>query len=289
MSTAKSPRTVKGAARLAGHEVHQATKNPWIKALTRYGYFARGVVFATIGFLALALAAGKPGTLTDQNGALVTLAAQPFGRILLIAIVVGLSGFALWGFIRAIFDPLGRGNDKKGIIERIGFLTSGISYSALVAPFMQVILSGRRAASMSQSKTTQDIAGRILAMPFGPWLVGLIGLLVIGWGLGQVRVSYTASFKKDFEASKMNAVQEKWMIRLGRVGISTRGLVYTLMGFFFLQAALRADPKQAIGLDGALQVLANQPGAALLLVVAAIGLIVFGFYSVLCALWIEVD
>ena len=142
--------------------------NSWLKWLTRFGYFARGVLFAVIGFLALEVALGKPGgNLTDQGGALRSLAGQPFGRLLLIAMVIGLIGFSLWGFVRALFDPQDRGRDRKGVIARLGYVISGVSYGALVFPFVQLILGSDSAPAKTQTQTTQDMTAQILANPLG--------------------------------------------------------------------------------------------------------------------------
>jgi hypothetical protein len=278
----------KGAIQKAVSKGDRATQNPWMKALTRYGYFARGILFLVIGFLALQVASGKQGNLTDQGGALATIAAQPFGRILLIVMVAGLIGFSLWGFIRAIFDPLDSGHDEKGILTRIGFVVSGISYGALVYPFLQLILGTGSAPAKSQTQTTQDVTAQILAQPFGPWLIGAIGLLVIGWSLSQLYLAYTAKFVKMFKTSEMNATEKTWIKDAGRIGIGARALVFALIGFFLIQAALNVDPKQAIGLDGALLKLAQQPQGPVLLAAAAIGLMIFGIYSILSARWLEV-
>ena len=266
----------------------RATQNPWMKALTRFGYFARGILFVVIGLVALQVASGKQGNLTDQTGALAAIAAQPFGRILLIAMVAGLIGFSLWGFVRAIFDPLDSGHDKKGILARMGFVISGISYGALVYPFLQLILGTGSVPAKSQTQTTQDVTAQILAQPFGPWLIGAVGLLILGWSLGQLYLAYTAKFLKEFKTSEVNAAEKKWIKDAGRIGISARGLVFALIGFFLIQAAVNVDPKQAIGLDGALLKLIQQPQGSLLLAVAAIGLMVFGVYSILSARWLEV-
>jgi hypothetical protein len=289
MANAKALAAQKPTKANVGDKMGDATRNRWMKALTRYGYFARGILFATVGFLALQVALGNSSTIKDQNGALAAIAAQPFGRVLLIVIVAGLIGFSLWGFIRAIFDPLDRGHDKQGIVERAGFVISGISYGALVYPFVQLILGSSSAAPKTQTQTTQDVTAQVLAQPFGPWLIGSVGLLVIGWGLGQVYLAYTAKFQKDFEPGKMNATEKEWMVMSGRVGIGARGLVFALIGFFLIQAALHADAKQAIGLDGALLKLAQQPEGTLLLIAAAAGLIVFGVYSMLSARWLQVS
>lgn len=278
------------AARKTGANGEQVVHNKWMKGLERFGYFARGVLFMIIGFLALQAALGKPGgNLTDQNGAMAAVAAQPFGKLLLIAMVIGLIGFSLWGFVRAIFDPLGRGSDRKGIIARLGYFISGVSYGTFVFPFLQLVLGAGSGPTKSQTQATQDVTAQILAQPFGLLLIAAVGLLVIVWSAAQLYTAYTGKFVKDFKTSEMTAAEKKSTLIAGRIGIGARGVVFALIGFFLIQAALRFDPKQVVGLDGALWKLTQQPEGAVLLGVVAIGLMFFGVYSMLSARWLAVD
>ena len=278
------------AARKSGAKGEPVVHNKWMKGLERFGYFARGVLFIIIGFLALQVALGKPGgNLTDQNGAMAAVAAQPFGKLLLIAMVIGLIGFSLWGFVRAIFDPLDRGHDRKGIISRLGYVVSGVSYGALVFPFLQLVLGAGSAPAKSQTQTTQDVTAQILAQPFGAVLIAAVGVMVMVWSAAQLYTAYTGKFVKDFKTSEMTAAEKKWTLSAGKIGIGARGVVFALIGFFFIQAALHVDPKQAVGLDGALWKLTQQPEGTVLLGVVAIGLMFFGVYSMLSARWLAVD
>lgn len=86
----------------------------------------------------------------------------------------------------------------------------------------------------------------------------------------------------------MSHEEEEWVRQIGRIGIGARGLVFALIGAFLVQAALQRDANQARGLDGALAALAQWPGGPWLLTFAALGLIVFGLYSILCARWMDV-
>src|SRR5512135_3671617 len=134
MATFDMKQRTKSQAKQTGRQLSHAAANPWVERLARFGYLMRGVVYATIGVLALQLALGTGGKATTQSGAIALLGSQPFGKILLILMVVGLASYALWGFVRAIFDPLHRGNDSKGIVARIGFAFSGLSYGILTIP-----------------------------------------------------------------------------------------------------------------------------------------------------------
>src|ERR1700730_13547728 len=113
-------------------EVKQAAANPQIELLERLGYVVRGVLYVVMGFLALRIALAVPGgKATDLSGSLVWLIGNPLGKFVLIVAIIGLVAYAIWGFVRAIYDPLHRGRDAKGIMARLGFVTSAVSYLAI--------------------------------------------------------------------------------------------------------------------------------------------------------------
>jgi uncharacterized membrane protein YidH (DUF202 family) len=127
-----------------------------------------------------------------------------------------------------------------------------------------------------------------MAQPFGPWLVGLVGLIGIAGGLGQIAQGVTTDFKKDFKLGEMSPTERTAFTWIGRAGLVARGVVFAMLGFFLVQAALNTDPNRAKGLDGALQTLVQQPFGPWLLGLVALGLIAFGLYSLLSARWIQV-
>ena len=77
----------------------------------------------------------------------------------------------------------------------------------------------------------------------------------------------------------------KIVTRLGQIGGIARGLVFATIGVFLVIAAKDANPKQAKGIDSALRALAHTPLGPWLLVVVAIGLMMFGVYSWCEARW----
>ena len=268
-------------------EAKRVSQNPWTQNLIRLGYVGRGLVFAAIGLIAVQVALGHGGQPKDQPGALAYMAQQPFGKALLVIVVLGLVGYSLWGFIRAILDPLNRGNKPTGILSRIGFAISGVSYALLLIPAIQ-ILQGANGQPQSSTQKTQDITAQLMQQPWGPWAVALVGLAVIGWALSQLVIAYTGKFEHDFKSHVMTPLERQWAEPIGKIGISARALVFLLIGGFFIQAGLQHNPQQAKGLDGALQALAQWSGGPWLLLLAALGLLVFGIYSILAARWMDV-
>src|SRR6184192_1911059 len=124
--------TAHKVARRARATTRKTAANPALELLERAGYVIRGVLYAAMGTFALGLALGLGGTATDQSGSLRILTGGPAGNVMLFAVVIGLSAYSIWGFVRAFYDPLHRGKDPAGIAERLGFAWSGIAYAAIV-------------------------------------------------------------------------------------------------------------------------------------------------------------
>lgn len=285
MATFNIEQQAKSKAKQTGRQLSHAAANPWVERLARFGYLVRGLVYATIGVLAVQLAIGTGGKATTQSGAIAMLGSQPFGKGLLILIVLGLASYSLWGFVRAIFDPLHRGNDSKGIVARIGFAFSGLSYGLLIIPPLQSLMN--KGGSQSGANPA-DISLLLFNLPFGTWLVVGLGLFWIGVGLGQLYTAYKRDFEKDFQFNKMSAAERKWATRLGQIGYAARGIVFAVIGTIIVQAAQTHNPAQPQGFDAALLKLAQAPNGTLLLGGVALGLIAFGIFSAFCARWIKV-
>jgi multisubunit Na+/H+ antiporter MnhC subunit len=254
----------------------QAAAHPWVEKLARFGFVAKGSVYAVVGLLAAQTAFGAGGKKTDTQGALQTIVTQPFGKFLLGLVAIGLLGYALWRLVEAIMDPENKGTDAKGIIQRLGYAGNGLIYAALALTAVKILMG----TGGGSSNTQRDGTARLLAQPFGQWLVGTIGAIVIGVGFYQFYEAYTAKFRQKFKLHEMSETEKIWATRSGRFGLAARGVVFSIIGFFLIQAARQANPNQTKGLGGALEALAQQPYGPWLLGLVAIGLIAYGFYYI---------
>lgn len=247
----------------------------WVERLARLGYAAKGIVYAIIGVLAVQAAFTGGGKTTDAQGALSTVAAQPFGKFLLVLLTIGLIGYVIWRFTQAIKDPEHKGDDAKGLARRLGYAISGLIYVGLAFSAMGLIWGAGNGGS---DNTSQDWTARVLAQPFGQWLVGLAGAFTIGLGFSQFYKAYKAKFRKEMKLHEMSATEETWATRIGRFGEAARGVVFVIIGFFLIQAARQSDAQEVRGLDGALQSLAQQPYGPWLLGIVALGLVAYGIH-----------
>ena len=268
----------------AGTVARRTASSPWLEFLERVGYVARGVLYVVMGGLALGLALGVGGKATDQSGSLATLAGGSVGKAMVLIFVVGLGAYSIWGFVRAVFDPLHRGDDPPGIAERLGFAWSGIAYAGLTLFALELFVGTARVGSQD---STQATISRILAYPAGHWAVTGIGLVSIAIGLWQFVEAYTARFKKDMKREEMTQAEEKFMVGMGRFGFFARGITFTLVGWFVFQAGLHRDPAQVRGFSGAFMFLLSQPYGHLLLGVVALGFVALGMHSLAAARWMR--
>jgi hypothetical protein len=256
-------------ARAAREGVIRSSGFEW---LSRSGFVARGLIYAIIGVLALKLAIGHGGKLTNQQGALHTVAHQPFGEVLLTLVAIGLGGYALWRFVRAAMGRGPEGSDSG--LERVAALASGLVYLGMCVIAVRILM-GSPSSSASPDKTTAGVFG----WPAGTWIVAAAGLVLIGVGLYQGYRGVTKDFLADSKTEEMGPLVRTWIGWIGLVGHLARMVVFTLAGAFLIKAAVDYDPKAAVGIDGALAKLLHEPYGPLLLGIVAAGLIAFATYS----------
>jgi len=241
--------------------------------LARAGFVARAVVYVTVGVLALKLAFGLGGTPADQRGALHAVAHQPFGRFLLTLVAIGLGGYSLWRLVRAAIGHGPEGSDTG--FERVAAFASGISYGALCALAIEILVGTGGGSAGNPKKSTAGILG----WPGGVWIVGIAGGVMIGVALYLGYRGLTRKFLDDSKVEEMGPEMRKWIGRIGMIGHLARMVVFGLIGIFLIKAAIDYNPNKAVGLDGALAKLAHNSYGPLLLGIVATGLIAFGLYS----------
>lgn len=264
--------------------VKRAAANPLLELMERLGYAVRGALYSVMGLLALGIALGVgAGQATDLSGSLVFLISNPLGKLVLVVVIVGLTAYSLWGFTRAIYDPLHRGKGAGGYAARLGFISSAVSYAAIVFFALQLLLGSGGPSGEGTRKTITSV----LTHPGGGLVTVIIGLVIIGIGLGQFLEAYRATFKEDLKAAEMTASERENAIRLGRFGMFARGVIFLVIGWFVVQAGIHHDPAQVQGFGGAFLFLLGQPFGRVILGIVALGLVALGLHSFACARWIR--
>jgi hypothetical protein len=268
------------------HDVHRLPhpeRPKWIDGLARFGLVIRGIIYFVPGVFALRWSLGRQREPMSQSSAIELVGHQPLGRVLLVAVAIGLAGYAAWGLIRAFSDPQRRGHTLPGIAQRIGYAMSAIAYLGMLLATIRLLTR-----DPGQAGLKQDWITRLLAHPFGGIVVAGVGMCwIFGSGIAQIVMGWRKSFESDLMVERMSDVERRWAIGLGRVGLVSRGFVFTLIGVLIVAAALHVRPQSSSGLEGALLELASQTFGRTLLGAAGIGLMAFGLYSASCARWMR--
>jgi hypothetical protein len=288
-------RTVDGTQEELRHPARKARQDAqsgrgWYSWLARIGLVAKGVSYGIVGLLAAELALGRGGEATSRQGALATLADDPLGKVLLIALAVGFAAYAIWRFVQAFAEREDNGEATgaaKTWGKRVGYIGRGAIYAGLT--FTTVKLLTGSGGGESQTEHTRQGTATVLDWPAGRWIVGLAGLAIAGAGAWNLYRGLGRKFEKRWRTGKMSETERRWGGWAGIAGHLARAVVFGLIGVFLVKAAIQHDPSEAIGLDGALRKLASTTYGPYLLGLTALGLICYGVYCLVDARYRDVS
>ena len=262
----------------------------WYAWLARGGLVAKGVSFGIVGVLAIGVAVGTGGKTASRQGALQTLAQHTWGKVLLVLLAIGFAAYAIWRFVQAFAERGDDGDEREAAKKwgkRAGYVGRGLIYAGLTFTSVKILTGS--GGGQSQNQQAHKTTAAIFDWPAGRWLVGAIGLCIIAAGLWNFYRGITRRFERQWRTNEMTAAERKWGGRIGVAGHLARGVVFSLIGIFVTKAAIDYDPKDAIGLDGALQKLGHASYGPYLLGVTAAGLLCYGFFCLVDARYRDVS
>src|ERR671938_1335297 len=251
----------------------------WYAVLARTGLVAKGVSYGLVGVLAVALAVGAGGQATSRQGALQKLASHGFGKVVLALLALGFAAYAIWRFVQALAD--------EEWAKRAGYVGRGVIYAGLTASAVKILLGS--GGGQSQTGKAHKTTAMVLSWPGGTSLVGIAGAVIVGVGLWNLYRGLSRKFEDRWRTGEMGEQARKWGGRAGLVGHVARAVVFSLIGIFLVKAAIDYNPKDAIGLDGALRKLADASYGPYLLGLTAAGLIAYALYCFVDACYRDVS
>jgi hypothetical protein len=237
----------------------------------RLGLVAYGVVHVLIGWLALQIAFGDAAQSASSSGAMHALARQPFGAVLLWAVVLGMALLVVWRLLEAWHGHDGE-DGKEELGKRAGSLAKAVIYGVLGFTAAQV------AVGDSSGGGTDSLTADLMRMPGGQLIVGAVGLAVVAYGVRYVYRGWTEKFLEHLDAdgsSGDTGTAYRW---IGKAGHIAKGIAVGIVGGLFCWAALTHDPQKSGGLDQALHEIAQQPLGQGLLAAVALGIACFGLF-----------
>jgi hypothetical protein len=244
-------------------------RSPAIATSARIGYAGRGVLYVVVAFIAAQLAFGTRAETPNEHGALRLIAEQPLGKVLLGVVAFCLGAYALWRFAQALINP------ERALkpLARVGAACAGVSYALLSVAAVKILDTG------DAHDEKHQWTARLLSMEAGKYILGAVGLILIGVGLFQFFKAFTDKWREELGDGPRSHAGWRAVTWITRVGLSARGVVFIIFGGFLASAAVKVDPREARGLDGVLYEVLEQPFGPWLLLAVAIGLLAFGLHS----------
>lgn len=255
-------------------------KDKTIEKLARLGMGAKGATYLILGVLTAMAAFNEGGQKAGQSDALKFLYEQPFGKIMLVLLTIGLIGYVIWRFVQAFRDPENEGSDKNGVILRIGYALSGVLYGVLAYEAIRMLMqSGASGGGGGQ----QRLVSTLLQQPFGQILVGIVAVAFFIKGVYQIYKAYSGKFRDKIKSTGLDSRIQNIVMKAGKVGHTARGIVIGIVAYSLLRAAIEANPSEAQGTKGAFDFIQSSSYGSILLGLVAIGLACYGVFMIVKA------
>ena len=258
-------RTVQRGAREAG-------RSETARKVVRIGWAAKGVVYVALAWIVLQSAFGTASEEATTTGALRLIATSAPGVIALVVLGLGLVAYAI-GRVLEVTVLAGPQIDGKDKVE--AFVLAVVYLALAVTAFTIVGLVSGSSGSGGATSGQQGSAF-LLGLPGGQVLVGLVGLGLVAFGAYEAYKGVKKRFLPTLRTAEMSPGLRSATEKLGTVAYVTKGFLFALIGYSFLQAALTYDPNEAKGLDAVLHQIAQSAFGRVVLPLVALGLLAYG-------------
>ncbi|MDQ3310569.1 MAG: DUF1206 domain-containing protein [Actinomycetota bacterium] len=251
--------------------------------LARFGLTAKGILYVSLGVLAVQFASGDVSSKeVSQAGAIKLVAEQPMGKFLLVVLALGLVALTVWHVVMAATGDPVQGSEPK---DKVKYAVKAVGYAGLAIVAISVTAANWGTSSPSGGGGggggggEQKAADTLLGAPLGRYLVMLVGAVMIGIALYEIyKHVVQTEFMERFDVSG----RTKQVVDVsGRMGYGARSIVAIIIGVFFIAAGVQSNSEKTRGLSGALKALAEQSWGPPLLWLVALGFVLFGVFCFL--------
>lgn len=254
----------------------RADNSAWMDHAVRVGLVSYGVVHLILAWLAVRLAFGDSGGSASSKGALHELAQTTIGRFSLYVVAIGFIALVLWQVLEALWGHRDKDGGKR-LVKRLTSAGKAVLYASLAFTAFRTAIG-----SSSSGRGTDGITARVMGMPGGPVLVGVVGLAILVVAGFLAYSGWKEKFRSKLESEGKTGKDGSAYVTFGKVGYIGKSIAIASVGVLFLYAAFTHDPQKSGGLDEALHRLLQQPFGAPVLVLIAVG---FACYGLFCFAW----
>jgi len=249
--------------------------------IARFGLGAMGFVYVLIGVLTALTALNLGGNEVGTKGAIAYLADQPFGKVLLAIIAIGLFSYTFWRLYQTFYDSRKLGKDLKALFTRAGYFTGGLFYGSLGFVAVKLFLG-------EGYDNNQELIIKALNSEYGRIFAIIFGLVLAGKCIFEIFFVLSNQFKKNVQSSEMPPKAQTLLLKFGIIGHMARAVVFGIMSFLTIRAGMTVRNKKVSTVTDAFQFLNSEFGD-LVLAIIAIGLLCFGLFMFVKARYLYIN
>ena len=239
--------------------------------IARFGMGAKGIVYLLIGVLTALAAFGQGGSKSGKNDILQFVAEQPYGKILLIALGLGLTGYTFYRLYQAFGNPKNHDSDAKGYFKRFAYVISGIIYGLLAYSALRIVLAA--------SRNDSDLASQLLNSDYGNIIAIIVALILLGKAIYEFYVAYSGKYREDVEHAGISGDAQSLLTKAGKMGFTARGIVASILAFLFFKTGFSSSTEN-INRTDAFSFLQNEFGSMIMGLVA-LGIALYGIFMLI--------
>lgn len=261
----------------------KVTSTRWQHQLYFWGHLAKGAVYLMVGGLALATVIGQAGGGPEGPQSIIRyLRDQPFGKVILGVLAVGMFAYCAWRWYKALADEADEGTDRSGIMHRSSYAMSGTLYG-LLGVFTVTQLTGGAPEGDKQALLVE-----LMQQPYGIVGVGILALAALYAAYRQYDRAANETYMEDLNTGEMHPKERESYRWMGKVGYGSRVVVYVIIAYFLVRAVLAQDASQYKGLGGVLRLI-SQGAGSIFLAIIAVGLLLYGAFVLVKARYRELS
>lgn len=239
--------------------------------LARFGMGAKGIVYLLIGVLTALAAFGQGGSKSGKNDILQFVSEQSYGKILLVALGLGLIGYTFYRMYQCFGNPKNHDDDAKGYFKRSAYVVSGLIYGLLAYSALRMAFGGTSNNGGSASTFLNSDYGNIIAFA--------IAIVLLGKAIYEFYVAYSGKFKEDIEHAGIDSDAQSLLTKTGKMGFTARGIVAAILSFLFFKAGA-GNSGGNINRTDAFSFLQNEFGS-LVMGLVALGVALYGVFMLI--------
>lgn len=253
-----------------------------LELAARIGYGARGFVYLSVGAIALLAALDRVGDAVGSRSAVAWLAEQPYGRVWLLLLGLGLWAFVVWRVLQSVFDADHEGSDARALVSRAGQALSGLFYGVLAASVFEFLDEVEADPAAEDLAENQEKAATLLSLPFGDLALLAVGLAILAFGIGNIVRGARSDFARSLACSSRVC---RRVVPIARAGYIARGAALLPLALLVILAGAESRAAQVSSFGAGLDALERQPGGSWILAATALGLMAFGAFAFVEARW----